>query len=40
MSIDVLALQAVPADQAAPGAPQECCEWTCTNTCTSTCRTN
>ena len=40
MSIDVMALQAVPVDQDEPGAPQECCSFTCAWTCSSTCKTN
>ena len=41
MTIDVMALQAVPADQDAPGAPEECCSFTCGGvSCGATCKTN
>ena len=41
MTIDVMALQAVPADQDAPNTPLECCSFTCGGlSCGSTCKTN
>ncbi|MEU0557036.1 ALQxL family class IV lanthipeptide [Dactylosporangium sp. NPDC006015] len=42
MTIDVMALQAVPADQDAPKAPEgNCCSFTCGgNSCGKTCQTN